>query len=163
MTRAVGRANDKVAHIIAVLVFRHMRWMLPLGVAAGLAACSGGGAGGKGAASSGAPLPPGPGPTAITVDLPAIPSKIEVTTSAPTDGTAPDKRSPILDVLKAENEREMAALGKQKDPAYFLAYQLVEQRVVNLESEGGALITDSDDTLRNLDVEVRVGKPALDN
>jgi len=73
---------------------------------------------------------------------------------------APDKHSPVLDILRAENEREMTALGKQKDPAYYLAYQLVEQRVVNLDAEGGALITDSDDTLRNLDVEVRVGKPA---
>jgi predicted Zn-dependent protease len=133
--------------------------MLPLGVAAGLAACSGGGAGVK------TPQPPlpGQGPNDIKVDLPAIPSKIEVTTSAPTDGTAPDQRSPILEILKAENEREMAALKTQKDPAHYLAYQLVEQRVVNMESEGGALVTDSDDTVRNLDVEVRVGKPELDN
>ena len=48
-------------------------------------------------------------------------------------------------------------------PAYYLAYQLVEQRIVSLEAEGGALITDSDDTERNLDVEVRVGTPKLDN
>ncbi|HEU0032659.1 MAG TPA: metallopeptidase TldD-related protein [Kofleriaceae bacterium] len=99
----------------------------------------------------------------MKVDLPAIPAKIDVTTSAPTDGNAPDKRSPVLDILKAENERQMAVLKKQKDPAYYLAYQLVEQRVVNIETEGGALITDSDETARNLDVEVRVGSPALDN
>jgi predicted Zn-dependent protease len=99
----------------------------------------------------------------IHVDLPAIPAKIAVTTSAPTDANAPDKRSPILDVLKGENEREMGLLKAQRDPAYYLAYQLVEQRIVNLESEGGALVTDSDDTVRNLDVEVRVGAPALDN
>jgi len=133
--------------------------MLPLGVLAGLAACSGGGASGKPLQAT---LPPGP-PADIKVDLPSIPSKIEVTTSAPTDGTAADKRSPILDILKAENEREMAGLKAQKDPAHYLAYQLVEQRVVNLDSDGGALITDSDDTVRNLDVEVRVGSPALDN
>ena len=35
--------------------------------------------------------------------------------------------------------------------------------MVSLEAEGGALITDSDDTARNLDVEVRVGSPKLDN
>ncbi|HEY0194360.1 MAG TPA: hypothetical protein VGC42_24775, partial [Kofleriaceae bacterium] len=134
-----------------------MRWMLPLGAAAGFAAavaCSG-------PASKG-PRPPG-APAEIRVDLPDVPAKIAVTKSAPTDNNAPDKRSPILDVLKAENERELAGLRTQKEPAYYLAYQLVEQRVVNLESEGGALITDSDETMRNLDVEVRVGKPELDN
>jgi len=144
--------------------------MLPLGVLAGLAGCPAGGTQGK---APQAPLPgataaagdpaPGPGPSDLRVDLPSIPSRIEVTTSAPSDGNAPDKRSAILDVLKAENEREMAALQTQKEPAHYLAYQLVQQRVVNLESEGGALITDSDDTVRNLDVEVRVGKPELDN
>jgi predicted Zn-dependent protease len=135
--------------------------MLPLGALAGLAACSAGTTQGKTAQ----PAPPlaGAAPANIKVDLPAIPAKIAVTTSAPTDGNAPDKRSAVLDVLEAENEREIAALKQQKDPAYYLGYQLVEQRIVNLESEGGALINDSDDTVRNLDVEVRVGKPELDN
>jgi predicted Zn-dependent protease len=146
--------------------------MLLLGGLAGLAGCSHGpnGATGSGpqaplpgGASSGGGALPGTDPSDGRIDLPAIPARIEVTTSAPTDGSAPDKRSAVLDVMKAENEREMAALGKQKDPAYYLAYQVVEQRVVNLDSEGGALITDSDETARNLDVEVRVGKPELDN
>jgi len=65
--------------------------------------------------------------------------------------------------MKAEIDREMAALRSQKEPAHYLAYQLVEQRIVNLEADGGALIADSDDTARNLDVEVRVGAPDLDN
>jgi predicted Zn-dependent protease len=99
----------------------------------------------------------------MKLELPAIPAKIEVTKSQPTDGNAPDKRSPILDILKGENAREIAALRKQPEPAYYLAYQLVEQRVVSLEAEGGALIADTDNTDRNLDVEVRVGTPALDN
>src|SRR5262249_51182416 len=67
------------------------------------------------------------------------------------------------DILKAENDRQMAVLRKRADPAYYLSYQLVEQRIVNLDSEGGALIQDSDDTARNVDVEVRVGAPELDN
>jgi predicted Zn-dependent protease len=106
--------------------------------------------------------PPLPGNEA-KLDLPEVPAKIETTKSGPSDGNAPDKKSPVLDILKAENDREMAALKTSQDPAYYLAYQLVEQRVVSLEAEGGALITDNDDTARNLDVEVRVGSPALDN
>ena len=136
-----------------------MRWILPLGAAAGLLGCPGGGG-----TTSVKPDPkPQPPTTEVKLDLPAIPAKIDVTKSQPTEGNAPDKRSAILDILKGETEREMVALKKQKEPAYYLAYQLVEQRVVNLEAEGGALITDSDNNDRNLDVEVRVGDPNLDN
>ncbi|MBA3453071.1 MAG: TldD/PmbA family protein [Deltaproteobacteria bacterium] len=135
-----------------------MRWIYALGAAAGLLGCPGGST----ATVKQPPTPPGP-PAEIRVDLPSIPSKVEVTRSAPTDGHDPSKRSPLLDIMKAENERQMAALRAQKEPAHYLAYQLVEQRVVNLEAEGGALITDSDDSARNLDVEVRVGTPDLDN
>ncbi|MBX3155404.1 MAG: hypothetical protein KF773_05360 [Deltaproteobacteria bacterium] len=142
-----------------------MRWILLLGALTGLAGCPGNGHNGgsstigKGGGSGTLP----PVPNEIKVDLPNIPSKIEVTRSAPTEGNTPDKRSAILDVMKAENDREIAVLRKQKDPAYYLAYQLVEQRIVNMEAEGGALVTDADDTARNLDVEVRVGSPELDN
>ena len=140
--------------------------MLLLGALAGLAACP------RGATTGGGPPPPLPpgGPAAggpdlpeTRLELPSIPAKIDVTTSAPNDNQAPDKRSAVLDILKAENDREMATLRKQTDPAHYLAYQLVEQRLVNMESEGGSLLLDSDDTVRNLDVEVRVGKPELDN
>src|SRR5205823_1120711 len=92
------------------------------------------------------PVPPPPLPgNEARAELPEIPAKIDITTSAPTEGNAPDKRSPILDILKVENDREIGKLREQSDPAYYLAYQLVEQRIVNLEAEGGALITDSDD------------------
>ena len=139
-----------------------MRRILSLGAAAelalvALAACSGG--------ATHAPVKPSnqlPGNQSAN-DLPDIPDKIVTTTSAPMDGNAPDKASPILDIMRSENEREMAALSKTSDPAYYLAYQLDEQRLVTLEAEGGALVTDNDDTRRNLDVEVRVGSPHLDN
>lgn len=96
-------------------------------------------------------------------DLAPIAAKITTTASKPTDGNAPDQRSPILGILKAENDREMGVLAKTGEPAYYLAYELVEQRVVSLDAEGGALVVDSDDTASNLDVEVRVGSPKLDN
>lgn len=95
--------------------------------------------------------------------LAAIAATIETTASSPTEGNTPSKRSPVLDILRDENQREMAMLGKSATPAYYLAYELVEQRIVSLDAEGGALIVDSDDTARNLDVEVRVGSPKLDN
>jgi predicted Zn-dependent protease len=124
-----------------------------------LAACPSGGGEPKVAKPVPPPLPGNEG----KFDLPEIPAKIDISQSAPTDGHSPGARSPILDVLKAENDREIGALKKAAEPAYYLAYQLVEQRVVSLEAEGGALISDNDDSARNLDVEVRVGSPKLDN
>src|SRR5215470_1658991 len=123
-------------------------WLLALAASLG---CPGGGNGSKTGGGGTGPTPPLPTVEPMKVDLPPIPAKIDLTKSSPTDGNSPEKRSPILDVMKTENEREIAVLRKQKDPAYYLGYQLVEQRVVNLEAEGGALITDSDDTNRNLD------------
>ena len=136
-----------------------MRWTFALGAL--VAACSGG-AGDKHPAK---PVPPPLPGNQVATELPNIPAKIEVTTSAPTDANAPDKKSPILDILAAETKREMAAMApdKTKDPVYYLGYQLVEQRVVSIEAEGGAIVTDQDDVARNLDVDVRVGSPQLDN
>ena len=139
-----------------------MRSTLTLGLAialGALTACPSGGGDGKVAKPVPPPLPGNEG----KLDLPEIPAKIDVTQSAPTDGNSPASRSPILDILKSENDRQIGALKKAPEPAYYLAYQLVEQRVVSLEAEGGALISDNDDSARNLDVEVRVGSAKLDN
>jgi predicted Zn-dependent protease len=139
-----------------------MRSLLSLGGAAGLvaglAACP---AAGSGPAKP-APPPPLP-PTEAKVELQPVAAVIDVAVTAPTDGHTPAARSPALDILRAEAERHMAILRAQREPAHYLAYQLVEQRIVSLEADGGALIGDSDDTARNLDVEVRVGTPALDS
>ena len=136
-----------------------MQRTLVLGMVASLAACPSGG-GEKQVTKPTPPPLPGNDPK---LDLPEIPAKIDVSTSAPTEGHSPDKRSAILDILKDENDRQIGTLKKAAEPAYYLAYQLVEQRVVSLEAEGGALISDNDDTARNLDVEVRVGTSKLDN
>ncbi|HEU4610817.1 MAG TPA: hypothetical protein VFS15_02025, partial [Kofleriaceae bacterium] len=136
-----------------------MQRTLVLGVVAALAGCPSGGGDGKVAKPVPPPLPGNVGKH----DLPEIPAKIDVSKSLPMEGNSPNQRSPILDILKTENDREIASLKKAQEPAYYLAYQLVEQRVVSLEAEGGALISDNDDTARNLDVEVRVGSPRLDN
>ena len=135
-------------------------WMISLGVAGLLAGCPGPGTGGTGKGSG---THPPIDPADPKIELPNIPSKVEITSSSPTDANAPDARSPILDILKTENEREMALLSKQKDPAYYLSYHLIEERSVSLDAEGGALISDSDETTRNLDIDIRVGSPELDN
>jgi len=135
-----------------------MRRILLLGAAAGLAACTGGQGGG--AAKPVPPQPPAPG---LQVDLAPIPAKIETTTSKPMDGNQAGAHSPLLEIMKAEADRELAELKTQHEPAYYISYEVVEQRVVNLEAEGGAVIADSDETQRNLDSDVRVGTPALDN
>jgi predicted Zn-dependent protease len=98
-----------------------------------------------------------------TANLPAVPTQIETTSSDPMANHKPETASPLLGWMSAENERWMKELATRPEPAFYMAYQIVEQRLVRLEAEGGALITDSDETERNLDVEVHVGKPELDN
>jgi len=137
-----------------------LEWMLSLGAAGLLAGCPGPGSGGTGKGSG--PVPP-IDPPDHQIELPDIPAKVDVTTSAPTEANDPGARSPVLDILAAENDREMATLGRQSDPVYYLAYELIEQRSVSLDAEGGALISDSDETERNLDIDIRVGSPDLDN
>lgn len=99
----------------------------------------------------------------MEVALSNKPTEITTAKSAPIEGHDPKARSRVLDIMTSENERWMAALKQQAEPAYYLAYQLVEQRQVSIEAEGGAIVADNDDTQRNLDVQVRVGSPTLDN
>ncbi len=97
------------------------------------------------------------------LELPLIPARIETTASAPMAANDPASASPILAAMTAENDRWMTALRTRPVPAYYLSYQIIEQRTVTLEAEGGALISDEDETGRNLDLDVRVGSPTLDN
>jgi predicted Zn-dependent protease len=130
-------------------------------VAVGLlavAGCPGGGTGGKGPK-----LIPDTPPIDDGADLPAVASTIVTTTSEPTANHDPASASPLLAAMASENERWMKALVRKDEPAYYLAYQIIEQRAVNIDAEGGAIINDSDETARNLDVEIRVGSPRLDN
>jgi TldD protein len=109
------------------------------------------------------PVLPIPTPGDTPTELPAIPSKIELTRIEPRSGHKPEVASPILGWMAAENERWMGELKKRPEPAHYLSYQIADQRVVSLEAEGGALIDDSDERQRNLDVDLRVGSAELDN
>jgi TldD protein len=133
--------------------------VMGLAVAGALVAgCPGGGV-----SNQNPSLIPGTSPIDQGKDLPAVSAKIVTTASQPTDGNDPDAASPILGWMAAENDRWMKKLSTEPDPAYYLGYQIIEQRAVQLDAEGGALVNDSDETARNLDVEVRVGSPKLDN
>ncbi len=98
------------------------------------------------------------------IALPDIPAQVEYERVMPMDGHTPSERTPILDTMRKENQRWMDKLTQQPQaPAYFLSYQVYDRRAVVLESDGGALVTDNDDSIRWLDVEIRVGSPMLDN
>jgi predicted Zn-dependent protease len=130
------------------------------GAALVLGACPGGGnSGGKSTPA----LPDEGSPLARPMDLPTIPATIKTTTSDPMANHKAEAASPILASMAAENTRWINELSARKDPAYYLSYQIVEQRSVSLDAEAGALLSDSDETARNLDVEIRVGRPELDN
>lgn len=94
---------------------------------------------------------------------PAIPAGIVLDRIEPRTGHDPAARSPLLDIMASELERSVQVLGAQPIPAYYMSYQVYDLRSVVIETEGGALVTYTDDTNRYLDTEVRVGSPKLDN
>jgi len=113
------------------------------------------------------PTPPTPQakpPSKPEITLEDVPSELKSEKIGPMDGNDPSARSPILDVMATENERSMSKLRTAKPfPAYYMEYAIHQQRLVAIEAEGGALVNTSDNTDRYMDVEVRVGSPALDN
>ncbi|MCG8420752.1 MAG: metallopeptidase TldD-related protein [Proteobacteria bacterium] len=94
---------------------------------------------------------------------PAIPAKLEVERVAPDADHKPSARSPIVDIMSSEIKRSMDVLSQQPIPVYYLSYQVYDNRRVVIETDGGALLTFTDDTERFLDTEVRVGSAKLDN
>ena len=111
------------------------------------------------------PLQP-TGPRAEKTDIPLappIPARLTVERSEPTANNDPAARSPLLDIMMSEVDRSMAVLSVQQVPAYYLSYQIHDWRRAVIETEGGALVTDEDETERYLDTEVRVGSAKLDN
>jgi predicted Zn-dependent protease len=130
------------------------RRLLVIAAAATLAACprpKDGGTSPAGGGDGNAQLPP------------PIPAPIEVERRAPDAGHTPSARSPILDHMVAESSRWAEALKKQQIPGYYLSYRIQDERGIVIEAEGGGILIDTDDRDRNLDVEVRVGTPELDN
>ena len=94
-----------------------------------------------------------------------IPTQVTSSRVEPMAGHTPRAASPLLAVMASENKRwiDVLATKPAAERAYFLGYQIHDRRIVVIEADGGALITDNDETDRFLDVEVRVGSPAMDN
>lgn len=70
---------------------------------------------------------------------------------------------PLLAVMSKELQRSFANLKKAETPPYFLSYQLTDNRAVTVTSSFGALTDSNQSHTRVLDVDLRVGSPALDN
>lgn len=70
----------------------------------------------------------------------------------------------VLTIIAEEAERNLRALaqGADQEP-YFLAYQVTDTTSFDLAAEQGALVERSDTRRRLLDLDLRVGSPALDN
>ncbi len=81
----------------------------------------------------------------------------------PMDGHQEGNASDLLDVMAKENARWMNAPAGALPPMYYLSYQVFDERSIIIEAQSGAIVTDRDDTDRQLDTEVRVGSKQIDN
>jgi predicted Zn-dependent protease len=95
---------------------------------------------------------------------PAIPAELKPENVTPQSGHDPAAKSKIIDMMAEENSRWFKVLkGAQPAPAHFIGYTIHERRSVSVEAEDGVILADDDETVRALDVEVRVGSPMLDS
>ena len=69
----------------------------------------------------------------------------------------------VLDVMREELQRSEQALGEQPTPIYYLSYEITEDKSVAVNSAFGALTGWNENDTRGLDIDLRVGSPALDN
>ena len=70
---------------------------------------------------------------------------------------------PVMDAMTKELGRSFQNLKKTPVPPYFLAYQLTDNRAIQVVGSFGALTFTGDDRTRVLDIDLRVGDYTLDN
>jgi TldD protein len=83
--------------------------------------------------------------------------------SASTPAAASVANDPVLKAMQNEMTRATAELGKTEQPPYYLGYTVYDQDFVVLVGAYGSLLTDAAAQRRFADVNMRVGKPELDN
>jgi TldD protein len=71
--------------------------------------------------------------------------------------------SPVLQAMQAELTHSLSALKVQPDPPYFLSYEITESHNVSVTGAFGTIESSNDRTVRNLDIDLRVGDYKLDN
>ena len=69
----------------------------------------------------------------------------------------------VLDVMREELERSRGVLAQQPTPAYYLSYEITEDKTATVGGEFGSLTRWWEGVRRSLDIDLRVGSPALDN
>lgn len=69
----------------------------------------------------------------------------------------------VLDVMRDELERSREVLTQQPTPVYYLSYEITEDRTVTVEGAFGSMTRWWESEGRGLDIDLRVGSPALDN
>ena len=75
----------------------------------------------------------------------------------------PKNATPVLAAMRAELDHSLAAFKSQSAPPYFLSYEITENRRTVVSSSFGALLSSTEGVTRSLDIDLRVGSPALDN
>jgi TldD protein len=70
---------------------------------------------------------------------------------------------PVLKAMQTEIARATTELGKAEQPPYYLSYTVYDQDYVVLVGAYGSLLTNAAGQRRYADVNMRVGKPELDN
>ncbi|HTV09366.1 MAG TPA: metallopeptidase TldD-related protein [Candidatus Aquilonibacter sp.] len=106
---------------------------------------------------------------AATVAAAAPPHTAKLPVKDPAAGPPAD--SALLDAMQAELHRAMSSLGATTDvkastPAvkpYFLSYSVSDNENVAITAEFGAILNSTSSHSRVVDVQIRVGAPALDN
>ncbi|MGO8816030.1 MAG: TldD/PmbA family protein [Terriglobia bacterium] len=71
--------------------------------------------------------------------------------------------STIIGAMKAELARSQQAFKGEKVQPYFLGYEVTDDQVVNVTGTFGKLQTSQQSRSRQLDIDLRVGTPHLDN
>ena len=82
---------------------------------------------------------------------------------SPAPAPASGASDPVLKAMQTEMARATAELGRAEQPPYYLSYTVYDQDFVVLVGAYGSLLTDAVAQRRFADVNMRVGKPELDN